>query len=376
MSAMDGNEASVPKTQDEEMEGRNDSKFKVLAEGKELACVTIVLANFGVEQAPDPQNNPNEAEAGVLTFDFSTTAKPKSNSRFARFVQAHSQVKRESDVVSQDDIGSKRVTVGEDGKDPVVGSEKPLCEQSGVVKEGGSGKVEVESSSLARGAKEEVAVHEESCNSHEGVVVEASVDGKLQQSPSKTSLPVRSEQASLPRGSQQSPLPDSSQQSPLPENSQQSPLPENSQQSPQPSFLDSPSPDSSLLHPDSPAPARPSFLPPGSLDHIRQLHSANRRQSILFDMNHAHKPQAPEPVANEKSPSQQLLSNTSVVLPASLLQRLKTDGLKYTEADMLIERKRVAIESKKESEEALAVMEDMLKKHEKKIVCVGEVGEV
>lgn len=367
MSAMDGNEASVPKTQDEEMEGRNDSKFKVLAEGKELACITIVLANFGVEQAPDPQNNPNEAEAGVLTFDFSTTAKPKSNSRFARFVQAHSQVKRESDVVSQDDIGSKRVTVGEDGKDPVVGSEKPLCEQSGVVKEGGSGKVEVESSSLARGAKEEVAVHEESCNSHEGVVVEASVDGKLQQSPSKTSLPVRSEQASLPGGSQQSPLPDSSQQSPLPENSQQSP---------QPSFLDSPSPDSSLLHPDSPAPARPSFLPPGSLDHIRQLHSANRRQSILFDMNHAHKPQAPEPVANEKSPSQQLLSNTSVVLPASLLQRLKTDGLKYTEADMLIERKRVAIESKKESEEALAVMEDMLKKHEKKIVCVGEVGEV
>ena len=35
------------------------------------------------------------------------------------------------------------MTVGEDGKDPVVGSEKPLCEQSGVVKEGGSVKVEV-----------------------------------------------------------------------------------------------------------------------------------------------------------------------------------------------------------------------------------------
>ena len=70
------------------------------------------------------------------------------------------------------------------------------------------------------------------------------------------------------------------------------------------------------------------------------------------------------------------VSKSVPLLPASLLQRLKTDGLKYTEADMLIERKRVAIESKKESEEALAVMEDMLKKHEKKIVCVGEVGEV
>lgn len=353
MSAMDGNEASVPKTQDEEMEGKSDSKFKVLAEGKELACITIVLANFGVEQASNSQNNPKDAESGVLTFDFSTTAKPKSNSRFARFVQAHSQVKRESDTMSQDGIESKRVIVGEDGKDPAVGSEKPSCEQSEVVKEGGSGKVEAESSSLAQEEKEEVAVHEKSGGNREEVVMEAS-------------LPVRSEQALLPESPQQTPLPESPQQSPL----------NNPQLSPQPSFLDSPSPDSSLLHPDSPAPARPSFLPPGSLDHIRQLHSANRRQSILFDMNHAHKPQAPEPVANEKSPSQQLLNNTSVVLPASLLQRLKTDGLKYTEADMLIERKRVAIESKKESEEALAVMEDMVKKHEKKIVRVGEVGEV
>ena len=353
MSAMDGNEASVPKTQDQEVEGRNDSRFKVLAEGKELACVTIVLANFGVEQASDSQNNSNDAESGVLTFDFSTTAKPKSNNRFARFVQAHSQVKRESDVVSQDDIESKRVIVGEDGKDPAVDSEKSSCEQSEFVREGGSEKVDVESSLLVHGAKEEVASHEEMGGNREGVVVEAS----------------------LPASSEQSPLPENPQQSPQPSNSPQSPLPNNPQQSPQPSFLDSPSPDSSLLHPDSPAPARPSFLPPGSLDHIRQLHSANRRQSILFDMNHVHKPQVSEPAANEKSPSQQLLNNTSVVLPASLLQRLKTDGLKYTEADMLIERKRVAIESKKESEEALAVMEDMVKKHEKKIVRVGGVCE-
>lgn len=65
------------------------------------------------------------------------------------------------------------------------------------------------------------------------------------------------------------------------------------------------------------------------------------------------------------------MSTALVTLPTMLLQHLKTDAVKYTEADMLIERKRVALESKKESEEALAVMEEMLRKEKEKIVEVG-----
>lgn len=116
-------------------------------------------------------------------------------------------------------------------------------------------------------------------------------------------------------------------------------------------------------------------IQPSSLAHIRQLHTANRRQSILFDQSHA-RPQPIEPLKPEgittpegiKTPSQVLMGTAAVTLPTALLQRLKTDVVKYTEADLLIERKRVALESKKESEEALAVMEDMLKKEKEKIV--------
>ena len=116
-------------------------------------------------------------------------------------------------------------------------------------------------------------------------------------------------------------------------------------------------------------------IQPSSLAHIRQLHTANRRQSILFDQSHAH-PQLVEPLKPEgintpegmQTPSQVLMGTAAVTLPTALLQRLKTDVVKYTEADLLIERKRVALESKRESEEALAVMEDMLKKEKEKIV--------
>ena len=116
-------------------------------------------------------------------------------------------------------------------------------------------------------------------------------------------------------------------------------------------------------------------IQPSSLAHIRQLHTANRRQSILFDQSHA-RPQPIEPLKPEaiktpegmQTPSQVLMGTAAVTLPTALLQRLKTDVVKYTEADLLIERKRVALESKRESEEALAVMEDMLKKEKEKIV--------
>lgn len=92
-----------------------------------------------------------------------------------------------------------------------------------------------------------------------------------------------------------------------------------------------------------------------SIDELRELHSANRRQSMLFDMNHS-------------TPAQQLLYNSSILLPGSVVKRLKTDDCKYTEADMIIERKRVALQSKKESEEALALQEDTIKNLEGKIV--------
>ena len=123
-------------------------------------------------------------------------------------------------------------------------------------------------------------------------------------------------------------------------------------------------------------------IQPSSLAHIRQLHTANRRQSILFDQSHA-RPQPIEPLKSEsiktpegmQTPSQVLMGTAAVTLPTALLQRLKTDVVKYTEADLLIERKRVALESKKESEEALAVMEDMLKKEKEKIVAARVWGE-
>ena len=123
-------------------------------------------------------------------------------------------------------------------------------------------------------------------------------------------------------------------------------------------------------------------IQPSSLAHIRQLHTANRRQSILFDQSHA-RPQPIEPLKPEaiktpegmQTPSQVLMGTAAVTLPTALLQRLKTDVVKYTEADLLIERKRVALESKRESEEALAVMEDMLKKEKEKIVAARVWGE-
>ena len=123
-------------------------------------------------------------------------------------------------------------------------------------------------------------------------------------------------------------------------------------------------------------------IQPSSLAHIRQLHTANRRQSILFDQSHAHpqlveslKPESIKMPEGVQTPSQVLMGTAAVTLPTALLQRLKTDVVKYTEADLLIERKRVALESKKESEEALAVMEDMLKKEKEKIVAARVWGD-
>ena len=123
-------------------------------------------------------------------------------------------------------------------------------------------------------------------------------------------------------------------------------------------------------------------IQPSSLAHIRQLHTANRRQSILFDQSHARpqlieslKPESIKTPEGVQTPSQVLMGTAAVTLPTALLQRLKTDVVKYTEADLLIERKRVALESKRESEEALAVMEDMLKKEKEKIVAARVWGE-
>ena len=92
-----------------------------------------------------------------------------------------------------------------------------------------------------------------------------------------------------------------------------------------------------------------------SLDSIRELHEANHRESMLFDQAHS-------------TPSQQLLYSSSILLPQSVVKRLRTEDLKYTEADMIIERKRIALESKKDSEQLLALQEDTIKNLETKIV--------
>ena len=92
-----------------------------------------------------------------------------------------------------------------------------------------------------------------------------------------------------------------------------------------------------------------------SLDSIRELHETNRRESMLFDQAHS-------------TPSQQLLYSSSILLPQSVVKRLRTEDLKYTEADMIIERKRIALESKKDSEQLLALQEDTIKNRETKIV--------
>ena len=95
-----------------------------------------------------------------------------------------------------------------------------------------------------------------------------------------------------------------------------------------------------------------------SLDSIRELHEANHRESMLFDQAHS-------------TPSQHLLYSSSILLPQSVVKRLRTEDLKYTEADMIIERKRIALESKKDSEQALALQEDTIKNLETKIVFVN-----
>ena len=92
-----------------------------------------------------------------------------------------------------------------------------------------------------------------------------------------------------------------------------------------------------------------------SLDSIRELHETNHRESMLFDQAHS-------------TPSQQLLYSSSILLPQSVVKRLRTEDLKYTEADMIIERKRIALESKKDSEQVLALQEDTIKNLETKIV--------
>ena len=91
-----------------------------------------------------------------------------------------------------------------------------------------------------------------------------------------------------------------------------------------------------------------------SLDSIRELHEANHRESMLFDQAHS-------------TPSQQLLYSSSILLPQSVVKRLRTEDLKYTEADMIIERKRIALDSKKDSEQLLALQEDTIKNLETKI---------
>ena len=59
-----------------------------------------------------------------------------------------------------------------------------------------------------------------------------------------------------------------------------------------------------------------------SLDSIRELHEANHRESMLFDQAHS-------------TPSQHLLYSSSILLPQSVVKRLRTEDLKYTEADIV-----------------------------------------
>ena len=84
------------------------------------------------------------------------------------------------------------------------------------------------------------------------------------------------------------------------------------------------------------------------------MHAANRRQSQLFDLQNA----------DSLTPSQQLLYHSSVSIPPTVVSRLAKERPKYTESDLVIERKRVELEAKRESEEVLAVMNDSLKKYE------------
>ena len=72
--------------------------------------------------------------------------------------------------------------------------------------------------------------------------------------------------------------------------------------------------------------------------------------------------------ATTTTPSQTLLYNSSIILPSSVVHRLRTSKKIYTEADMVIECRKAALESKLESEQAMAVMEKMVKEMEEKLV--------
>ena len=105
---------------------------------------------------------------------------------------------------------------------------------------------------------------------------------------------------------------------------------------------------------DPPSPSHSEDGESPSLDRLRRMHAANRRQSQLFDLQNA----------DSLTPSQQLLYHSSVSIPPTVVSRLAKERPKYTESDLVIERKRAELEAKKESEEVLAVMNDSLKKYE------------
>ena len=105
---------------------------------------------------------------------------------------------------------------------------------------------------------------------------------------------------------------------------------------------------------DPPSPSHSEDGESPSLDRLRRMHAANRRQSQLFDLQNA----------DSLTPSQQLLYHSSVSIPPTVVSRLAKERPKYTESDLVIERKRVELEAKRESEEVLAVMNDSLKKYE------------
>ena len=106
-------------------------------------------------------------------------------------------------------------------------------------------------------------------------------------------------------------------------------------------------------------PVSPSSRP---LQQIRQLHAANRRQSALFDLQTSDSP----------TPSHSLLYFSSVPIPPSLITRLTSEKPKYTESDLIIERKRVELAAKAESEKVIALLTDSLKKTESQVVLGAE----
>lgn len=355
----------------------NEEKLYLVSKGEWLWSLDCYITDFAVEPSKDV---PVDTGSCVLTFDFSAPANPakrsRMESRFARFAQRQESLKRQAEEKKGSDDNGKKVEM-EDASAPVpTKDENEKRDMSEAKQKEGEPSLFPQIAPVEQNEvkEEEIPV---TVNPVEVLPTVSPIPAKSTET-AVSPIPVKSTETSPPQSNLSevtTPLLHRSLPSDLPTPVSDSPLPVSKDAIDLKERELSSSPDS-FLGGDT------TVIQPSSLAHIRQLHTANRRQSILFDQSHA-RPQPIEPLKPEaiktpegvQTPSQVLMGTAAVTLPTALLQRLKTDVVKYTEADLLIERKRVALESKRESEEALAVMEDMLKKEKEKIVAARVWGD-